>query len=227
MRPSTLPRPTGCNPLHFTAMTALLVLLSLAYLGNLAMSWANVAASADPRTTDRRPVQVSAGRHEFLIPANMIPRPEQRIQGQKSERLALEMSWPQLEGHSGDAQAAAVWISVDLIATRSVATLSERLDSVYRRLATSHDTQGPAGLALLDMSGKAGSGDDVIVFEAGQPNGFIARCQTPADGPARCFRDLRLADDLVVSYRFQRSALANWGRMDRRILDRIDGMRLN
>lgn len=226
MLPSTLPRPTGCNPVHFAAMTGLLALLSVAYVVNLAAGWVTEAANADPRVTDPRPVAVSVGRHGFSIPANMIPQPAQRVAGSQHDRLSLDLSWPALSGYTGEATGPASWITVDLIASSQVATLGERLDSVYRRLAASHDPRGPAGLALLDMSQKIGSGDDVIVFETGRADGFIARCLTPANGSARCFRDIRLAPDLVVSYWFQRSALASWGRMDRRILDRIDGFRV-
>lgn len=226
MLPSTLPRPTGCNPFHFAAMTGLLALLSVAYVANLAAGWVEAAAHADPRVTDPRPVPVSVGRHGFSVPANMIPSPAQRVAGSQHDRLSLDLSWPALSGYTGEATGATPWITVDLIASSQIATLGERLDSVYRRLAATHDPRGPAGLALLDMSQKAGAGDDVIVFETGRADGFIARCLTPADGSARCFRDIRLAPDLVVSYWFQRSSLASWGRMDRRILDRIDGFRV-
>ncbi|NBN63635.1 hypothetical protein GWI72_03185 [Microvirga tunisiensis] len=227
MLPTALPRPTGCNPLHFLAMTGLLALLAAAYIVHVASGWIALASAGDTRTSSPYPLALQVGEHRFLVPANMVPRAEQRNPDLQQDRLVLEMTWPALAGYAGGTPDAETLITLDLIASRQVETLGERLDSVYRRLAGAHEFRGPAGLSLIDMSGRAGAGNDVIVFEASERDGFIARCQTPEQGVARCFRDFRLAPDLVVSYRFQRSALANWGRMDRRIIDRISAMRLD
>ncbi|ADZ70059.1 hypothetical protein [Polymorphum gilvum] len=234
MIPIAPPGPTGIRPLHFTALTVLLALLAAAYVAKMVGGWFAGTERLLTRTEEVAPVSLSIGRHAFAIPANMLRRPDQRIPGLRHDLVYLELIWPSLSGFTrdmayafGDTGAESRTIALEIAVARQAEGMSERLDTVYRRLARGGEAPGPAGLTMLDLAGEGEAGTDYVVFEAGRDGGFVARCQVPRDAaaPAFCSREVRLGRDLLLTYRFKRAALHNWGRLDRRILDLVHSLR--
>ncbi|WP_430511894.1 hypothetical protein [Pannonibacter phragmitetus] len=227
MMPVTLPKATGYRPFHSALFLTLLVLLTLAYFAKMFGGWIEHASrQAELRTAEARLVTLWLGDRRVTVPMNMLPKPEQRKEGSFHERLTLEVNWPSMTGYAGSGgnksnrPATEMPISVELMASRKVETVMERMDTTLRRLAAGKPQTGQAGLYMLDMSGKAGASEDVLFYEddgTGLETGFAARCRMPKDAPATCLRDMRLAPDLVASYRFDMKLLSSWGRLDRQM----------
>lgn len=227
MMPVTLPKATGYRPLHSALFMVLLVLLTLAYLAKMISGWIELAATVpDLRTVEARLVTLWLGDRKVMIPMNMLPNPEQRVEGSFHERLTLEVNWPSMTGYSGKLRGRATGsvpeqtLAVELVASHKAQTTMERTDTMLRRLAAGKPQEGPAGLHVLDMSGHEGAGTDVVVYEedeTGLETGFAARCQTLKDDRPHCLRDMRLAPDLVASYRFDMKLINSWGRLDRQM----------
>lgn len=227
MMPVTLPKATGYRPLHSALMLTLLVLLTLAYLAKMIGGWIEIASrEPDLRASQATPVALWLGDRKVMIPMNMIPRPEQRIEGSFHEQLTLEVNWPSMTGYNGSIAGRAgkrppeQVLEVELVASHRAETTMERMDTALRRLAAGKPQKGPAGLYMLDMTGQGGAGNDILFYEedeTGLETGFAARCQISKDATSFCLRDMRLAPDLIASYRFDMKLLNGWGRLDRQM----------
>jgi hypothetical protein len=227
MMPVTLPRATGYRPLHSALILTLLVLLTLAYLAKMIGGWIEIASrQPDLRVSLATPVALWLGDRKVMIPMNMLPRPEQRVEGSFHEQLTLEVHWPSMTGYNGNiagresTKPQEQVLEMELVASHRTETTMERMDTALRRLAAGKPQKGPAGLYALDMAGHGGTGSDVLFYEedeSGLETGFAARCQISKDGISFCQRDMRLAPDLVASYRFDMKLLNSWGRLDRQM----------
>jgi hypothetical protein len=174
------------------------------------------------RTDDPSLVRMTIAGTELAIPANMIRTARQR-RGGAVERVDLLVDWPELEGYSAENAAAfrstsaiAPLIYIWLVPSDSALDSSARLEKVYARFFTGETLRGPSGLAGRRLSEDSGYRDELVFFEARADEPFVARCLAKAtpEIPATCLRDVLVAPNLSMHYRFDRFYLGDWQAMD-------------
>lgn len=227
-----LPASSGVSPRYFTYLTASIAALTLIYVLYLAARWTGYW-TADMQWTDVPGSRtVFVGDQAFEVPVNMIRVPAQRLgfnrRGERLSTLHLGVMWPSMSGF--DANKADQFASfgkgsnvvlLDIGTYARHETMRDRLDPVYRRLARGVEGPGPAGLRVLNLSSSVGARDQ-IVYEPGTETGFIARCRQALSNPvAVCTAQKALPGGLLLTYRFERPHLANWGRLERRAVELV------
>jgi hypothetical protein len=207
---------------------ALLTLLGLLTLG--AIAWSinatieNYRDNIALRGLDGRPSPVSltiAG-EPLTIPANMIRFRSDR-RGGALDRVSLLVHWPTLEGFSDeladdfkDTSTDAPLIYLTIAARDTDLDSSGRLASVYERFFAGTVVPGPAGLLGRKMKADSPFAGEIVFFQPRGSMPFVARCMedsTP-DIPSTCIRDVNFGRGLSMLYRFNRTRLADWRRLD-------------
>lgn len=232
MTPITLPAASGIRPRHFTWLTRAMIVLGACYFGYLTAQWSGHPVSDIRIMAAESHRTIRVGDRVFRIPQNLISAPAPDLFNSSSVEThpAVDIAaiWPAM---SVDQAEAAEVSSANGSASRIVdltigtieegKTLRETLVPVYMRLARREDTFGPAGLRILTLS-EPGDALDRIVYEPGAKGGFIARCQQEKPmASALCTAQLPLTRELWVTYRFEEKLLANWGLLERRIINLI------
>lgn len=207
---------------------ALLTLLGLMTLG--AIAWGINAAIEDYRDRialrglDGRPspVSLTIGGEPLTIPANMIRfRADRR--GGALDRISLLVQWPTLEGFSNDladdfkdTSTDAPLIYVTIAPPVSDLDSSGRLPSVYEHFFAGPVVPGPAGLVGRKMKADSPYAGEVVFFQPRGTMPFVARCMADStpDIPSTCIRDVNFGRGLSMLYRFNRTRLADWRRLD-------------
>ncbi len=226
-----LPRASGMRPFHFTLLTIAITAMTLVYMAYIGARWSGYWRSEVLWMDAPELVSAQVGGQNFLIPPSLM-RAQSKfslLSGRsETNTLQLDALWPSMSGfhqqraaQSSSRKSNANLILIDITRNDGGETMRDRLDTVYRRLARGPASEGPAGLKVLTLSSPVALKTDQIVYEPGRKNGFIARCRKAADTAATCTREARISKTLAVSYRFKRSLLANWGRLDRRVNDLI------
>lgn len=238
MIPLELPRSSGMKPIHFTILTGAIALLTVLYIGVLAARWSGAWRGDMYWTPDLTGLHMQVGNVELLVEGNLMRTPAQRLTqtltqatgGSRMDKLELSTLWPSMTGAApadrrqfDGFRKGSNLIEIDILAETGQETMRDQLEPVYRRLARGQETKGPAGLKVLTLSSPVALMLDQVMFEPGEASAYIARCRTPKGQPAVCERELR-TDGLVVRYRFERGLLANWGRLDRKVLALIKDM---
>jgi hypothetical protein len=148
----------------------------------------------------------------FLWPSLKPPVPDAAASG-KTERKPLDA----IDGdddESGPQTKVATNIGGRLFVTiaplGSMLPPVERLNSVYPQYVEAKAAAGPDGLAILPFrAGTPYEGEDLI-YLAGSPDQFFARCSRPAGAvPGTCIHD-RALDTADITLRFPRDWLDQW-----------------
>lgn len=173
-------------------------------------------------TEDRTLHEIVIGNNVLSVPSNAIRFEEARVDG-VSERLDLYLSWPDMEGYTnatrntfnnGAGEKRILFLSFE-DATMS-RDMTGRLDPIYRRLTEPAGRSLGGGLTAHAFTATSGYRDEeLIVGEGASP--FVARCLTGTaadDSLAPCERDLRIGDDLSLTYRLPRALLAEADTLD-------------
>ncbi|MBD8890293.1 hypothetical protein [Roseibium litorale] len=238
MIPLELPKSSGMKPVHFTILTGGIAVLTVLYICVLAARWTGAWRGEMYWTPDPNGLHMRVGGVEMVVDGGLMRTPSQRLTqtltqatgGRSLDRLELSALWPAMTGFaandrrsSGAFRKGSNLIEVDVLADTGQETMRDQLEPVYRRLARGPEVSGPAGLEVLTLSSPVSLMLDQIVFEPGTQSDFIARCRTHKDKTAVCERELR-SDGLIVRYRFEKGLLANWGRLDRKVLGLIKGL---
>jgi len=207
---------------------ALLIALALAAIGGAA--WGIGAAidnyrdSIALRGLDGKPSPVSltiAG-EKLTVPANMIRFRSDR-RGGELDRLSLLLHWPTLEGFSEDVaddfkdtstDAPLIYVTVSPRVTELDST--DRLASVYEQFFEAPVVPGPAGLVGRRMKADSPYDGEIVYFDPRGTAPFVARCLAEAtrEIPSTCMREINFGRGLTLLYRFNRTRLENWSRLD-------------
>lgn len=232
-----LPKASGVKPRQFSYLLAMMALLALAYVGQMIFHWTGVWHAEVVWTSDSIGKSYRLGDNTFVVSEELLPDADQTIKlGFNKETpttFDLEVIWPSMKGHrlesaqlSEAVAKGSNHLQINVGIANGKETMRDRLKPVYRRLARGPEQAGPAGLRVLTLSGNRDSIVDQIVFEPKSSNGFIARCkQTNQKSAAICESELHLPDGIVVRYRFEQPLLANWGRVERRIVELIKSLK--
>lgn len=232
-----LPKASGVKPRQFSILLAGMALLALAYIGQMIFHWTGVWHAEIVWTSNSDGKTYRLGNNTFIVSEDLLRDADQTIKLGFAQRAPtsfnLEVVWPSMKGHQHESvrQTDAFEKSVNRLRINvSVAsveeTMRDRLKPVYRRLARGPEQAGPAGLRILTLSGNRDTSRDQVVFEPNSANGFIARCkQANQKSVSICESELQLPDGVVVRYRFEQALLANWGRLERRIVELIQSLK--
>jgi hypothetical protein len=147
----------------------------------------------------------------FLWPTLKPPVPDMAARG-RTENKPLDAidgddeSGPQIEG----ATITGGRLFVTIAPLGSLLPPAERLNSVYPQYVDAKATAGPDGLAILPFrAGTPYEGEDLI-YLAGSPDQFFARCTRPTGAvPGTCIHE-RALDTADIILRFPRDWLDHW-----------------
>lgn len=234
MIPLSLPDATGVKPDHFSRLVCGLGLLALLHIGYLAGTLGGVWMAGPAETGGDGATRHIIGAHTLQIPDEYVSASATGMFGSTrsvsaSNSLSIAARWPDMAPANSPRSSTSAGVSrgdllrIDIRSAETGAEpLQDTLDPVYRRLAIAQDMPGPAGLKILSLPVTGANEIDEIVYEAGQRDGFAARCKRESSVDSLiCERDMILHDTLMVTYRFERPLLASWGRLDRRVQDLV------
>lgn len=212
-----------------------LALLSIAI--SVAGKWFGASIAMGGNTDDRTTREIVIGNNVIEAPANEIRFDRQRVDG-VTARLDLYWRWPGLDGYSREASAAfnnsdnsksILFVSFEpKIMSRD---MSGRFEAIYRSLIVEPPAPGPAGISLYGFDPKSGYLNETLAVgpAAGAAPPFVARCLTGTaaeESLAPCERDIQIGDDLSLIYRFPKSLLADWHRLDGAVRQKAERMLL-
>ena len=178
--------------------------------------------------------EVLIGATAVVVAENMIRFAELRHDG-SAPRLDLYAHWPDLEGYSAVASGDFNHISVSrriifmTIEEQSMSRdMSGRLEPIYRSLIDMPGRRGPADLTIYDFGPKSGYVDETLVVaesQGGMP--FVARCLTgrnATESLAPCERDIEIADNLSLTFRFPSDFFPEWRELEAAIRSKVNSL---
>ena len=182
--------------------------------------------SGAPVPLDAPAIPVTVAGTIFNVPPAAIRKKVQRHTGPQ-DRVDLAFAWPALTPPVSDNDAgpettndvtgsipgspdAGKRLFVTIAALGPVLPPLERIRGIYPRYVEAEATAGPDGLAVLPFrQGSPYTGED-LVYVAGSPEDFFARCtRQTADMPGTCIHE-RLIDADEITFRFPRDWLGDW-----------------
>ena len=182
------------------------------------------SATAVPLDAPAIPVTVAGT--IFNVPPAAIRKKVQRHTGPQ-DRVDLAFMWPSLSpppadnGADADAMTdvtgsiagsadAGGRLFVTIAALGPVLPPLERIRGIYPRYVEAEATAGPDGLAILPFRQASPYAGEDLVYVAGSPEDFFARCtRQTADMPGTCMHE-RLIDADEITFRFPRQWLGDW-----------------
>jgi len=227
-----MPRPIAAEPRHFTWLCLAICVLAAALLGTKIQGWSQTWLPALRADLDRQ-VTVNVGPAAFRLPESYIAaagqRHRSRLANANFERLRLTVPWRDLGASPtpgaglGPADGA---ILIELVSNPGRESLRARLDPFYRRLARGGEIAGPDGLKILALSPRGAPVTDLVAYDPAARNGFIARCRGDVSSASPyCHRAVTGAG-LDIRYRFDRTLLPDWRRIDRAVARKIESLRI-
>lgn len=187
------------------------------------------------RSEETRIHRVTIGDEVVVAPANMIRQQRARRDGMAT-RLDLYLRWPEMDGYSESSHRAFDNLDPDrslIFMTLEPRTMSRdmsgRLEPVYRMLVEPHGSEGPSNTMLYRFEKDSGYGDEeLVVGQRTSMEPFVARCIIEVGGATEaltpCERDVSIGTGLSLSYRFSRSLLADWQKMDAAVISAASAM---
>ncbi len=180
--------------------------------------------SGAPAPLNAPAIPVTVAGTIFNVPPAAIRKKVQRHTGPQ-ERVDMAFLWPSLTPPADDGGAAADpdvtgsipgspdagWrLFVTIAALGPVLPPLERIRGIYPRYVEAEAAAGPDGLAILPFRKASPYAGEDLVYVAGSPEAFFARCtRQTADMPGTCIHE-RLVDAAEVTFRFPREWLGNW-----------------
>ncbi len=181
--------------------------------------------SAAPVPLDAPAIPVTVAGTIFDVPPGAIRKKVQRHTGPQ-DRIDLAFMWPSLtpptDSNSGSGAVndvtgsiagpsdAGMRLFVTIAALGPVLPPLERIRGIYPRYVEAEAAAGPDGLAILPFRKASPYTGEDLVYVAGTPEQFFARCTRQAgDVPGTCIHE-RLIDADEITFRFPRAWLDDW-----------------
>ncbi|MCY6380395.1 hypothetical protein [Hoeflea prorocentri] len=215
------------------------VLICIAVLGVLTIllsiggRWMGQRMATAGFSTETAPVALRIGDQHLELPANTIRFESQRVDGDY-ERIEAYVSWPALEGYSRAQSAifngsgnAHQLVFLTMSERAMPLDMSERLTSVYSRLTTDQAIPGQHGLTEYEFDANTRyAGEYLYIGDRPGQSKFVVRClrsEGLPNGARACMRDVNIAPDLTLTYRFSHRLLPEWQTLDRSITSFVKG----
>lgn len=216
---------TAMRRVSLVAVAAALVLLALARIAGFEVSRAGHSGNSGLE-------RIVIGKDALNVPGNVVRFSSQR-RASGTERLDLYMHWPSLSGYSDDlvevfnrqqVDPSIIFLTVE--PRRMSRDMGERVAPLYSNFFTGEEQDAGGGLRKRRLSAEAGFLDEELYFEAGSSRPFATRCMREGAAIASpyCLRDLHFGSNLMVTYRFHRSLIGDWRRLDAAIRQRMAAM---
>ncbi|MEZ5872687.1 MAG: hypothetical protein R3D32_12780 [Nitratireductor sp.] len=166
--------------------------------------------------------EIVIGNDVTHIPGNLIRFGSQR-RSSEVQRVDLYMHWPSMSGYSEQLSEIFNRETVDpsiLFVTLEPRTMtrdmSGRIEPIYSKFLVGPERQAGNGLLRRELAADGGFMDEDLVYEAGNPYPFAARCisDTAQSVTHFCLRDIHIGRDLMATYRFHESLLGEWRQLD-------------
>ncbi|HEY3777992.1 MAG TPA: hypothetical protein VGL35_08025 [Rhizomicrobium sp.] len=165
------------------------------------------------------PVHLKIGAISFVVPANYLPYESERTGGPR-ERLVVYAELPDFRGYSAEKQAEltetrARMAVIHILIRKEEFDVTEpmRLQRIYlKEVIDRRGREGPFGLIQYSFRKDSGyRGEDLFVGR-GRDGQIVMRCTRtgPEVPPPNCLREILLAPEVSLSYRFPRPDLADW-----------------
>jgi len=228
-----VPKATGIKASHFQLLLAALVLLTGAHVLHLTDALVNPPPTKSARLTktDHYAV-VRVGPHVLKIPTEFIGSaaegPDSNQSGSKAAAF-LAASWPALDPLPRRPQSASPAQDRSLVTIK----LHGRAGTSPRRFPASSSgsspgaterMHGPGGLIAHIDEEATGSSGLVHYLEPGARPGYSTVCEkTQSSRTGHCTRTVQLQEQLAITYRFSEALLPDWGRLDRRVRELVEG----
>jgi len=208
-----------------------IVVAGILAAANFGLAWYSRVLILADRTTQTVPVALSVEGERFRVPANLIRFSDQRSGG-PLKRLDLAVLWPSMTGYSRDdagrfddtsKDAPTLFVTIAPLVLDSDST--GRLAAIYAPFF-SGPRRREHGLTLTGMRQGIGYENEIIAFEAGATEPFVARCYPNGDETAAdtCLREIHISGKLAVTYRFRIGLLGDWRKFDARIRALVAGL---
>ena len=208
-------------PLAVFVVTAVLSALVLAYY--FAPTPPELVTEHPSPTDESRRVALGVGSLGFRIPGNYILFASAR-KGGKRTNVELVALLPDLRGYSAsDSQALASnaadseVLYLGLREERFNVSEKERLERIYLVQVVSREgVPGPHGLKQYTFKPQTGYRDDDLLVGETDAGPAALRCTRKskiAPSP-NCLREILLAPNVTLTYRFKRAHLAEWKEID-------------
>jgi len=205
----------------FSLLSAIAIYLLAEILGN------EIAKGGHSDSTALHEIVI--GNDVLHVPANLIRFASQR-RSRDLEKLDLYMHWPTLSGYqaenaeifnSSDHQQSIVFLGIE---PRSMSIdMAGRIDPIYRKFFDGPALKSRFGLTRQPLLSSSGFIDEDLYIEAGSPYPFVARCLRTDSlaGIPYCIRDIHIGNDLMLTYRFHASLLAQWMNLERDVRSKM------
>ncbi len=171
-------------------------------------------------------VSLKVGNSNFLIPGNYLRFAHLRSGG-KVKRLDIYFHWPEMTGfikreefsftHRG---VESPIVNISISAPERIWSAQKRLQEIYPVYFNSEPGKGPYGLTTRSLKPESGY-KDYDLFYAWETKGlYMVHCrkETSSLTPPDCYRDITLPGNILLQYRFRRSNLKNWHRIEQDVL---------
>ncbi|MBS9720555.1 hypothetical protein JYU29_07640 [Tianweitania sp. BSSL-BM11] len=195
---------------------------------SVAGSWLGPLLALSGHTEDQTLREIVIGNNVLAVPSNTIRFDEARVDG-VTDRLDLYLHWPELDGYTAGTRDAFNNAEPEkriLFLTFEEATMSRdmtgRLEPIYRQLIEQEGRATDGGLTAYEFTETSGyTNEELVVGPGATP--FVARCltgQAAETALAPCERDLRMGEELSLTYRFPRGLLEQWSALDEAVKKR-------
>lgn len=176
--------------------------------------------------------QVVIGNDVMTVPENMMRFRSQRGKADL-ERLDLYAHWPSMQGYtpgnaaifeSADSSLPILFVSLE--PRDMTRDMSGRISSIYEKFFAGPPIEAGNGLVRRPFSSQSAYFSEDLYYEADSPYPFAARCvrQDKNISDPFCIRDIHIGRDMMLTYRFHKSLLADWLAMDRSVRETFGGM---
>lgn len=226
--------PSWAIPLVVIVVTGLLSLLFLAYY--LSPSLSEIMGTAPAPSDEARPIELTIADKDFVIPANFTRFAAAR-RGGNQERVSMYALLPKFQPYTPSNAAAfednssqSMVIHFDLEVVTSQFNERERFEKIYQRLVVDPEgKRGPHGFQQYEFSETSGYKDeDLFVWRSSEDEVVVFRCfkQTEIIASPTCRRDLGYSNQIDLKYRFKRTQLSRWKKIDQGMLKLVQGFQV-
>ncbi len=207
----------GLKLLFWFVLPILMLALAAAY-------WVS-GLNGDRFSRSTEPVEIVIANTVLSVPANMIRHRSQHVP-HTATKLDLFVNWPDMQGYQEQTKTIfenphdvsdLVFLTVE---PRTMAyDMSGRLRPIYSRFFEGVAILTPSGLVQQPLTSSAGFAHEDLYFDPGNPYPFVARCTREGKNSIRatCMRDIHLAKDLMMTYRFDKKLLPVWAELDDKV----------
>ena len=192
--------------------------------------------TAPAPSDEARPIEIAVADKNFVIPANFTRFPAAR-RGGNQERVSMFALLPRFLPYTAsnaasfdDNSSQSMVIHFDLEVVTSQFNERERFEKIYQRLVIDPEgKKGPHGFQQYQFSASSGYRDeDLFVWPGKNDEIIVFRCfkQTEIITSPTCRRDLSYSDQIDLKYRFKRTQLSRWKKIDQGIQELVKGFQV-